>query len=96
MWAAQPEDLSLLHVLFYISSAGGLDALLDTEGGAQDARVVGGSQLISLGMAEELGDRVVLDAPVRRIAHERRPRDACRPTASRSRRGARSSRCRRR
>jgi monoamine oxidase len=70
VWAAQPEDLSLLHVLFYISSAGGLDALLDTEGGAQDARIVGGSQLISIRMAEELGDRVVLDAPVRRIAYE--------------------------
>ena len=70
VWAAQPEDLSLLHVLFYISSAGGLDALWDTEGGAQEARVVGGSQLISIRMAEELGDRVVLDAPVRRIAHD--------------------------
>jgi monoamine oxidase len=70
VWAAQPEDLSLLHVLFYISSAGGLDALWDTEGGAQDARVVGGSQLISIRMAEEIGDRVVLDAPVRRISYE--------------------------
>ena len=70
VWAAQPEDLSLLHVLFYIASAGGLDALWDTEGGAQDARVVGGSQLISIRMAEELGDRVVLGAPVRRIAYE--------------------------
>jgi monoamine oxidase len=70
VWAAQPEDLSLLHVLFYISSAGGLDALWDTEGGAQDARVVGGSQLISIRMAEELGDRVVLASPVRRIAYE--------------------------
>ena len=69
VWAAQPEDLSLLHVLFYISSAGGLDALWDTEGGAQDSRVIGGSQLISIRMAEELGDRVVLDAPVRRIVH---------------------------
>jgi monoamine oxidase len=70
VWAAQPEDLSLLHVLFYIASAGGLDALWDTEGGAQDARVVGGSQLISIRMAEELGERVVLDAPVRAIAYE--------------------------
>ena len=69
VWAAQPEDLSLLHVLFYISSAGGFDPLLDTEGGAQDARVVGGTQLISLRMAEELEDRVILNAPVRRIEH---------------------------
>jgi monoamine oxidase len=70
VWAAQPEDLSLLHVLFYIASAGGLDALWDTEGGAQDARVVGGSQLISLRMADALGDRVVLESPVRRITYE--------------------------
>ena len=69
VWAAQPEDLSLLHVLFYIASAGGLDALWDTEGGAQDSRIVGGSQLISIRMAEELGDRVVLDSPVRRIRY---------------------------
>jgi monoamine oxidase len=69
VWAAQPEDISLLHALFYIASAGGLDALWDTEGGAQDARVVGGSQLISIRMAEELGDRVVLGAPVRQIGY---------------------------
>jgi monoamine oxidase len=69
VWAAQPEDLSLLHVLFYIHSAGGLEMLFDTDGGAQQDRFVGGSQLIALRMAEELGDRVVLGAPVRRIEH---------------------------
>ena len=31
VWAAQPEDLSLLHVLFYIHSAGSLEPLFDTE-----------------------------------------------------------------
>src|SRR5262245_28781333 len=44
VWAAQPEDLSLLHVLFYIHSAGSLERLFDTEGGAQQDRFVGGSQ----------------------------------------------------
>jgi monoamine oxidase len=68
VFAAQPEDLSLLHVLFYIHSAGGFDRLVDTEGGAQQDRFVGGSQLVAIRMAEELGDRVVLDTPVRRIA----------------------------
>ncbi len=67
VWAAEPEDLSLLHVLFYIRSAGSFSALLDTEGGAQEARIVGGSQLISLRMAEALGDAVRLSSPVRRI-----------------------------
>lgn len=70
VWAVEPEDLSLLHVLFYIRSAGNFDALLDTEGGAQQDRFVGGSQLVSLRLAETLAaDTIVLGAPVRRIAH---------------------------
>lgn len=68
VFAAQPEDLSLLHVLFYIHSAGGFDRLVDTEGGAQQDRFVGGAQLVAERVAEELGDRVVLGAPARRIA----------------------------
>src|SRR3954452_24987732 len=70
VWAAQPEDMSLLHVLFYIHSAGSLELLFDTEGGAQQDRFVGGSQRIALRVAEELGEeRVELGAPVRRIEH---------------------------
>jgi monoamine oxidase len=70
VWAAQPEDMSLLHVLFYIHSAGSLEMLFDTEGGAQQDRFVGGSQLIPIRMAEELGaEQIVLGAPVRRIVH---------------------------
>ena len=67
VFAVEPSELSLLHVLFYAASAGGWDDLLDTDGGAQQDRIVGGSQLISLRMAEELGDRVELSAPVRSI-----------------------------
>jgi monoamine oxidase len=70
VWAAEPRDVSLLHVLFYIRSAGSLEILTDAEGGAQQDRIVGGSQLISLRMAEQLGDGAVeLSAPVRSIAH---------------------------
>jgi monoamine oxidase len=69
VWAAEPEDVSLLHVLFYIRSAGSFEALIDTEGGAQDRRIVGGSQLIALRMADQLGDAVVLEAPLRAIEH---------------------------
>jgi monoamine oxidase len=69
VWACEPADVSLLHVLFYVKSAGGLEALTDSEGGAQEARFVGGSQRVALRMAEELGsERVRLSAPVRRIA----------------------------
>jgi monoamine oxidase len=69
VWAQEPGDLSLLHVLFYTHSAGGFDALIGTEGGAQQDRFVGGSQLLSLRAAEALGDDVVLGAPVRTIVH---------------------------
>src|SRR3546814_2240812 len=60
VFSAQPRDLSLLHVLFYIHSAGSLDNLINTEGGAQDSRIAGGSQRIALAMAAELGHRVLL------------------------------------
>jgi monoamine oxidase len=67
--ACEPADLSLLHVLFYIRSAGSLEALTDTEGGAQELRFVGGSQRVAERMAEELPAGVLrLSSPVRSIA----------------------------
>ena len=67
VWAAEPEDISMLHMLFYISSAGSTSALLDTEGGAQESRVAGGTQLVSTRMAEALGEAVRLESPVRSV-----------------------------
>jgi monoamine oxidase len=67
VFAVEPADISLLHVLFYAAAAGGWDHLLDTEGGAQQDRLSGGTQQLSLRMAEELEDRVELSTPVRSI-----------------------------
>jgi monoamine oxidase len=69
VWAAMPADVSLLHLLFYIHSAGKLDLLLDTEGGAQQDRFVEGAQNLAARAAAELGERVFLGSPVRRIEH---------------------------
>ena len=66
VFAVEPSEVSLLHILFYAAAAGGWDDLLDTEGGAQQDRVVGGTQQLSIRLAEELGD-VQLSAPVRSI-----------------------------
>ena len=89
VWAAEPADVSLLHVLFYIHSAGSLEMLFDTAGGAQQDRFVGGSQLLPLRAAEALGaERILLGAPVRAIAHG----DGRRGGARRRRRGARPAR----
>jgi monoamine oxidase len=67
VFAAEPRDLSLLHALFYMNSGTGFLFLTSTAGGAQDSRLHGGSQLVSIRLAERLGGRVVLGAPVRRI-----------------------------
>ena len=67
VFSSGPEDMSALWAGFYIGAAGGLDALIDTAGGAQQNRIVGGAQSIALALAGELGDRVVLDSPVTEI-----------------------------
>jgi monoamine oxidase len=72
VWGCAPEAISLLHVLFYISSAGSLELILDTERGAQQDRFAGGSQRLAQWLADQLGDSVRLASPVRRIvqSHE--------------------------
>jgi monoamine oxidase len=64
VWAAHPAELSFLHVLFYLRAAGGFDALTSVRGGAQQDRVVGGTQAIALAAARELRRGPLLDAPV--------------------------------
>ena len=66
-WGCEPDDVSMLHAARYTHAAGGLDRLLDVENGAQQDRFPGGTQQIADAMAAELGSRVVLNAPVRRI-----------------------------
>lgn len=67
VFSAETTDLSALHAAFYAHSGTDFEGLLSTDRGAQQDRVVGGSVQVSERMAEELGDRVVLDAPVRRV-----------------------------
>lgn len=67
VFAAEPGDLSLLHVLFYARSGGSFGKLLDTTGGAQQDRFAGGSALIAERLAAQLGGIVRLGAAVSRI-----------------------------
>lgn len=67
VWATETADVSLLHALFYAHSNADLETLLAVDRGAQQDRVVGGSVRIAEAMAAELGERVVLGSPVRRI-----------------------------
>ncbi len=69
VWAAEPADVSLLHVLFYTASAGNFDQLVGTDGGAQQDRFVAGAASLPITLAERLGQDVVLGAPVREVRH---------------------------
>jgi monoamine oxidase len=81
IFGAEPSELSLLFVLFYIAASGNetttgtFERNFNTRDGAQMFRFTGGSQTIALTMAEQLGGtthgtrgRLVLRSPVRRIA----------------------------
>jgi monoamine oxidase len=69
--SVEPRDVSLLYLLFYVHAAGGIEPLVNNAGtgGAQDFRVSGGTQGISVAMANHLGRKnVLLNQPVRRLA----------------------------
>lgn len=67
VWACEPTQLSMLHFLFYIATAGSFDELMETEGCAQEARFVGGAQATAIAIAAHLGDRVKLEHRVDRV-----------------------------
>ncbi|GIH23407.1 monoamine oxidase [Acrocarpospora phusangensis] len=71
IWACDVWEVSLLHIVAGIAAAGGrVERMTGVEGAAQQDRIVGGSQRIALAMARELGDAVVLGAPVRAVAQD--------------------------
>ncbi|MFE2226111.1 flavin monoamine oxidase family protein [Streptomyces kronopolitis] len=65
MMAADPADVSVLHMAFYLRSGGGIRYLNAFAGGAQEDRVDGGAHRLSELLAAKLGDRVLLGQPVR-------------------------------
>ena len=67
VFATEPDTMSLLHWLTYVQSGFGLERVLGVHGGAQQDRIVGGSWRICERLADDLGEAVVLSAPVRRI-----------------------------
>lgn len=64
IFAAESDEYSALHMLFYLGSGGGLHRMMITIGGAQESRILGGTHQLSEGLAARLGDRVVLGTEV--------------------------------
>jgi putrescine oxidase len=68
-YMTKPADVfSVLSALGTVAGAGSVANLFEPDL-CLHSRVVGGSQLIPLRLAERLGDRVILDAPVRTLRH---------------------------
>ncbi|XP_073248477.1 amine oxidase [flavin-containing] B-like [Porites lutea] len=62
---SEPCNISLLFFLWYLHSGGGIKRNIEFKGGgAQEMKFCGGSQTISIKMAQELGDRVKLKSCV--------------------------------
>ncbi|WP_455361432.1 flavin monoamine oxidase family protein [Streptomyces sp. SYSU K21746] len=70
VWAMEPREISLLHLLFYVASAGGFAQLMEVRGAAQEARFTAGAQAPALAAARLLGDAVVLGTPVEAVERE--------------------------
>lgn len=67
MLAVDPEDVSMLHFLFYVRSGGGVHYLTAFAGGAQQERLAGGAHRLAAGLATRLATPPVLGAAVTRI-----------------------------
>ncbi|MEV6107795.1 FAD-dependent oxidoreductase [Streptomyces sp. NPDC051940] len=70
MMAADPADVSVLHLAFYLRSGGGVRYLNAFEGGAQQDRIDGGAHQLCERLAGRLGPRVRLGEPVRAIRQD--------------------------
>ncbi|WP_019310145.1 FAD-dependent oxidoreductase [Kocuria rhizophila] len=64
IFAAEADEYSALHMLFYLGSGGGLHRMMLTIGGAQESRILGGTHQLSEGLAQQLGERVLLGSQV--------------------------------
>jgi monoamine oxidase len=74
IFGAEARDISLLYTLFYIAASGNeenpgtFERNFNTRGGAQQERMLGGTQLVPIRLARRLGKKhVLLGAPARRI-----------------------------
>jgi monoamine oxidase len=66
-WAVDASQISYLWFLDALRSGEGLETLMNVKGGALESKFAGGMHQVGARLAGELGDRVVLDAPVEAI-----------------------------
>lgn len=73
VFATHPDEISLLHALYYIHSGEGLENLTSGAGGAQQDRVEGGMQGLAevwMGRLADQGVELLLERPVRVVEQD--------------------------
>lgn len=71
IFAAEPSELSFLFFLHYLKLGGGLLKMSEIKNGAQETRLAEGFQEVSKRLAAKLGDKVILNAPVKKIIQDK-------------------------
>ncbi|KAJ8310643.1 hypothetical protein KUTeg_012508 [Tegillarca granosa] len=61
---AEPHEVSLLFLLWYINCGGGIDSLCSITNGAQEKKIEGGSQQVCEKLAKKLEGKIKLSNPV--------------------------------
>jgi monoamine oxidase len=64
------NDTSFLNLLYLVHSHGSIETLFSIENGAQENLVEGGAGSTAMRIADELGDAVRLNAPVRAVTYD--------------------------
>jgi monoamine oxidase len=70
VFAAHPDDVGLLHALYYLNAGGGLERLTSSAGGAQQDRIDGGMQSLAEDWRDDLirqGVSICTGQPVKAI-----------------------------
>lgn len=67
IFGAEPSEISVLYFLAYLRAAGGFMSLIEIRNGGQETKIYGGAGQVAQIFGRELGDRIVLQAPVRSI-----------------------------
>ncbi|HMO31739.1 MAG TPA: FAD-dependent oxidoreductase [Lacibacter sp.] len=70
IFAAHPDEVSLLHSLFYIHSGGGMESLMEMRGGAQQDRFLHGAGRLSESLQLMLYDDLRIRSAVTGIAQD--------------------------
>ncbi len=69
-YTIEPKDFSMLHLLYSLATAGGVETILRSDRGNETQRLREGLQTVCFRLAEELGERVRLNCSVYEIEHD--------------------------